>query len=684
MSQEKKHLVIVGGGFAGVYTARHLRKRLPRDWEIVLFSKENHLIFTPLLGDVVGSTINPAHVVWPIRQMVRNATCRTAELTAIDLEQCRVRYRTTIGHFAEQPFDQLVVACGSVVKLDIIPGMVAHGWALKTTGDALLLRNHIIGLLEKAEVETDPDRKRRLLSVVVVGAGYSGVEVAGEVYDLLVDSVRFYQSIHPLDIRVTLLEGQDRIMPGMPESLSAFAEEKMSKRGINIRTGVLAKSVTEHCVTLKSGEEIAAETVICTIGTTASPLVVDSGLPLERNRIKTGADMRVQGHDNVWALGDCAAVPNEYDDTICAPTAQFATRQAKVLADNIVRAIDDVPTRPFSYKPLGMLASIGNYNAVALVFGIKLSGFLAWFMWRGIYLFKMPTLARKIQIAFDWAWDLVFPRDIVQIKVDETERLSRAHFEQGQWVFHKGDPGDKFYVIQQGRASVYLDESAEPVTHLVPGDHFGEGALLQSKTRSASVRADEPLDVLMVDPSSFEQLTKHMEVLRSALERSIQSNRSAAALLSLAKDNPKLNQQPIASVMSSPVETLSVNLSFRDALSRSQEAGKGAYPVVDDERKMVGICTRTDFYRALEKLSPPETPISEVMRKPVITVRDSDSLADALLIFVRETIKRVVVVSEDGDPVGIVTPFDILQSLAESLPSKSQVSSSEVVRSQPS
>ncbi len=666
MDGQRKSLVIIGGGYAGVYTARHLQRRLPADWDIILFSQENHFIFTPLLGDVVGSSINPMHVVWPIRQMARRALCRTAAVKSIDLHRRAVHYQTAAGAIAQQPFDQLVLACGSAVNLDIIPGMAAHGWPLKTMGDALLLRNHLIGLLEKAEVETDAAAKRRLLSVAVVGAGFSGVEVTGEVMDLLRASARFYRTIHAPDIRVTLLEARDRILPELPESLSAFARRKMSQNGIAVRLGAQAQSATERGIHLKDGDTVEAGTIVCTIGTTATPLIAALGLPLTNHRLRTAADMRVEGQENVWALGDCAAVPNAHDQKPSPPTAQVAVRQARHLADNLARAIAGQPTRPFSYKPVGMLASIGNHKAVGLIFGIKISGFLAWFIWRGIYLSKMPTLARKIQIAFDWLWQLFFPRDIVQLQLETTQRLGRAHFEAGQWVFHRGDAGDKFYVIERGRAGVYLDERAAPVAYLAAGDHFGEGALLRSAPRSASVRAEEPLDLLMVDARSFGQLTTHLEVLRSALERSARGSQSAARLLDLARDHPLLNAKKVSEVMSRPVETLPVSLTLQQALKRSQERGKGAYPVVDANGRLVGLCTRTDFYNALQALKPPDTPLADVMRRPVLTVRESDTLTTALLLFLREPIKRAVVVADDDParPVGMVTPFDIVQTLA--------------------
>src|SRR5438067_3738487 len=223
-------IVILGGGFARVNASRHLERRLPHGHEIVLFSQENHLVFTPLLGNVVGSSINPMHVVWPIRQMVRRVHCLTAAVTAIDLAAREVEYQMSGGRKARQPFEHLVLACGSIVKLDIVPGMSAHGWPLKTMGDALVLRNHLIGLLEKAQVEPDSDRRKLLLSVVVVGGGFSGVEVAGEIADLLMASRRFFSDIPGGEIKVTLLHSRDRLLPELPESLGAFTLRKMRDR----------------------------------------------------------------------------------------------------------------------------------------------------------------------------------------------------------------------------------------------------------------------------------------------------------------------------------------------------------------------------------------------------------------------------------------------------------------------
>lgn len=511
-------IVIVGGGFAGVYTARAIQRKLPSDVPIVLFGLENHVVFTPLLGNVVGSSINPMHVVWPVRQMLKRVNCRTAAVTEIDIVKREVHYLTAARMEACQKYSHLILACGNIVNLDIVPGMSAHAWPLKTMGDALVLRNHLIGLLEKAQVEPDPVRRKQLLSVVVVGGGFSGVEVAGEIADLLHASCKYYSDVCPVDIHVSLLHRGPRILPELPESLGEFARTKMLARGIDVRVKAEAAAVTERSVILKDGTSIDAATVVCTIGSTTNPLLAESGLKLDKNRVKVGGDFRCEGHTNIWALGDCAAVPNAYDNQPSPPTAQFAVRQAKWLAKNLRNVHRNKPLTPFHFKPLGAFASIGNRRAVGRAMGLHVSGILAWFMWRGIYLFKMPTFARKLQIAFDWFWQMLFPRDIVQLSLGQTERLHRAHYEKGQFVFRKGDPGDKLYIIQSGKAGVYFQEEGKATAYLEAGDHFGEGALLSGRTRSAYVKAEEPLDVVVLGQEAFGQLTQSCDIMRRAFE----------------------------------------------------------------------------------------------------------------------------------------------------------------------
>lgn len=663
-----KSVVIVGGGFAGVECARRLRGRLPAEWDVVVFSRENHFIFTPLLAEVVGSSINPLHVVRPIRQMLPHAVCLTAETVGVDFDKHLLRWRMADGREATRPYDHLVLACGAAVNLDIVPGMAAHGMALKTLGDALALRNRIIERLEQAEIEPDPETRRRLLGFVVVGGGFSGVEVAGEMHDLIHEAKRYYAGLRKSDARVVLLQSRERLLPEMPVSLAHFARDRMVARGIDVRLCAKAAAVTENGVRLADGAEIGAATVVCTIGTTVHPFIAALKLPSERGRIKTDPDMRVCGKADVWAIGDCAAVINAADGAVSAPIAQVATRQGRQLADNIAAAIHGRPVRPFSYKLQGMLAAIGRRNAVGEVFGWKFSGFAAWFVWRGIYLFKMPTLARKIQIAFDWAWDLLFPRDIVQLSTALTERLSRAHFETGEFVFRTGDPAECFYLIDRGKAGVYPNESAAPAAVLGPGAYFGERALLSGTAHTASVKAEEPLDVVTLGRGSFSDLLNRLTVLRSSMEASVRQIKASDEFIRIARDHPELEKLTAGDVMKSPTATLPVSLNLGEALEHCRHGGKGAYPVVDAAGRMVGICTRTDFYRAVRDLRHASTPISAVMCSPVITVTADTPAREVVLKFLRETIKRVVVVKADDPamPAGMLTPFDILSAIRDS------------------
>ena len=286
---------------------------------MVLYSRENHLVFTPLLAEVVGSSINPLHVVWPVREMARGVTCRTAAVVELDTSAGRLVYRGAHGELETEPYDHLVLACGLPVRLDLVEGMPEHAWPLKTLGDALVLRNHVIGQLERAEVENDPKRKARLMSFVVVGGGFTGIEIAGAINDLLRKACRYYGSIDADDVHVHVLDHGKRILGPLRESLSEFAARKMTKAGIAIRNGVAVQEVTADGVRIDDGEIVEAGTVICAIGNGLNPLVTSSRLPLERNRIKVEPDMRVEGYENVWALGDCAAVKNAYDDSV-SPT----------------------------------------------------------------------------------------------------------------------------------------------------------------------------------------------------------------------------------------------------------------------------------------------------------------------------------------------------------------------------
>ncbi|MFL6549610.1 MAG: NAD(P)/FAD-dependent oxidoreductase [Povalibacter sp.] len=417
-----KHLVVIGGGFAGITLAQQLEHKLPDGWKLTLVSQENFITFNPLLPEVVGASILPGHVIAPHRQMIHCSHVCMAEVTEVDYENKIVHY---LGEGSGQlKFDQLVLACGVNANLDLVKGMAQHALPLKTLGDALFLRNRVISRLEQAELQPDREAQRWLTTFVIIGGGFSGVETAGVLVDFLQASLKYYPRIKREDVRVILLHSQNRLLPELSASLGEFAYRKMHMNGLDVKLEARAARIDDRGVVLTSGEIIPAGTVVCTIGTMPNSLVTESPLPKEKGRIKVNADMSVPGFEGVWALGDCAAVPNMRDGKISPPTAQFADRQAKHLARNIAAMMSGASTRPFSFKPLGQLSTIGHNKAVAEMFGIKLSGFVAWLLWRGVYLLKIPTLARKSRLFLEWNWAMFFPPDISHLGYRRTRRAS--------------------------------------------------------------------------------------------------------------------------------------------------------------------------------------------------------------------------------------------------------------------
>ena len=419
----RSSLVILGGGFAGTTLARRLESRLPDDWDMTLISQENCITYQPLLAEVVGASMLPGHVVAPIRQMLKPTRFRMATVTDIDFDRRELRYPsedTGIIHY-----DQLVLAGGMTINLDILPGMAEHSLPLKTVGDGLFLRNRLLVRMEQAEMQTEPERRRWLTTFIVIGGGFSGVELAAELNDFLRSGRRYYPKLKEQDCKVILLHGGDRILLELSAGLAEFALTKMQKRGIEFRLNTLVARVDDRGVELQSGERIDGGTVIVTVGTAPTEMVQRLTLPKQRGRIETAADMSVRGFPGVWALGDCAAVVNAHDGRLSPPTAQFATRQAEQLAENLLRSLRGEPTRPFSYRSRGQFATVGHQRAVAKVYGVRLSGLTAWTLRRGVYLANFPTLARKVRVLVEWIWTCLFPPDIAHLSFVRT-RPSRA------------------------------------------------------------------------------------------------------------------------------------------------------------------------------------------------------------------------------------------------------------------
>ena len=414
-----RNVVVIGGGFAGTAGMRRLAKRLPPGWRALLISEENYMIYTPLLPEVVGGSMLPGHSVAPLRQIVDKRDYLYGRVHHIDMDKRIVHYGENGGH--ELPYAHVVLACGTRAKLDLVPGMAEYGMPLKTLGDALYLRNRMIERLEQAEQTEDAQLRRQLLCFYIVGGGSSGVEVAGAMSDFFSAACRQYSRVEAQDVDVVLLESGERLVPEFPPSLGEFALRAMRHSGVKVRFHARISAVNEHGCEDNQGRRYDSRNVVCTIGTRPVPLIEQLDLPKQKGRLSTDADMSVSGFADIWAVGDCALISNRASREPSPPTAQFAVRQGQQLADNIVRRIKGRSTQAFSYTSRGELASVGHHRAIARVFGLKLSGFPAWLLWRAFYLFKMPTLLRKLQVYFEWNVGMIFPQDVTQLHYQRTQ-----------------------------------------------------------------------------------------------------------------------------------------------------------------------------------------------------------------------------------------------------------------------
>jgi NADH dehydrogenase len=419
-------VLILGGGFAGVETARHLEKLTRRrdDVEVWLVSRENFSLFTPLLPEVCSGNLEPRHCVTALRAQLRHPSswAVTAEVEAIDLDASQVTVMGGDGDLHRLNFDTLVIALGGETATFGIKGITEFTVGMKTLADAFALRNRIIEMLERADLEQDPDERRAQLTFVVGGAGFSGVETAGEIEDF-VRRVRrrFYQKIAQDELRFHIVELKDRVLPEMPTDMGDYATAKLRRRGYEIHLGTPMTEVREDGVVIGEGMFIPSRTVIWTGGVQPSPVVRESGIDTDKaGRAVVKATMETS-RSGVWAIGDCAMIPKaEEAGAFHAPTAQNAVREAKQLARNIVASIDGRTDRvqPFRYDVLGTLASIGHHTGVGVVFGIRVRGWIAWFMWRGYYWSRVPGIGGKARVALDWFLNALFGSDPVQLKVD--------------------------------------------------------------------------------------------------------------------------------------------------------------------------------------------------------------------------------------------------------------------------
>jgi NADH dehydrogenase len=416
--QARGGTLVAGGGFAGGYVARCLGKR-----GATIVSPETSMLYTPMLPEAASGTLEPRHVVVPLRMMCPHAELILGRVTNLDFDRGRVRVETPEGVLNVR-YRDLVIALGAISRTLPIPGLADHGLGFKSLADAIYLRNHVLRRLEAADSASTEAHRLRELTFVFVGAGYAGVEALAELSDLVRDALRYYPTLQIVPQRWVLVDAAPKILSEIPRRLGDYAAEKLARRGVEIHVSTTLESVEPHAAHLSNGERIFTHTLVWTAGVTAHPLLAKFDLPLdEKGRVRVDEILAVEGREHVWALGDGARVPNlatpgEFDP----PTSQHALRQARRLAKNLCGE-----RKPYRYRMLGQVATLGRYKGIADVLGLRLTGFLGWFVTRTYHLYQLPLLSRKLRVVTDWTTSLFFRRDIAELgMLGHPQRLGDA------------------------------------------------------------------------------------------------------------------------------------------------------------------------------------------------------------------------------------------------------------------
>lgn len=522
MVDGKKRIVILGGGFGGVYTAIHLTKKLSRfsDWEVVLINREDYFVYQPMLSEVIGGALEIFDTVSSLHRLIPKCHLITREAEGVDLEKKELIITPRFSHSpARIAYDHLVFALGNVVDFRNAAGLHEHALPFKNLADTFRIRNQVIDAVETANVTKDPLLKKQLLTFVVGGGGFSGTEIIAELADFVRKVAKNCENVDPKEIRLILVHKKNRLMNReISQPLSTYVEKLLKKKGVEILFEKELVAATPQSAVLDDGTKIESQTIISTVPATMNPILEALPFAKEENRVKVTEELLVEGSDHIWALGDCARIPLP-EGGFAPPTAQFATREAKTLAENLISTIEGKKRRPFCFKSLGMLGALGHHSAFAELFGaIRISGFFAWILWRVVYWIKLPGLSRKVKVGLSWFLSAIFPLDIVQLKMAPSQGIARLHFETGEVIFHEGDIGDYLYMIIEGKVEVIKEEKGK-VAELGKGEFFGEIALLNQRTRTATIRCLQPTDVLALRKSDFGLLIANFRQLRETFEK---------------------------------------------------------------------------------------------------------------------------------------------------------------------
>jgi NADH dehydrogenase len=411
-------ILIVGGGYVGMYTALRLRRRLRRGEAVItIVDPQSYMTYQPFLPESAAGNLEPRHLVVPLRKVLKGCEILNGRVSCVDHAGRTVQFEPVAGGGRALSYDVLVLAPGSIAKTLPIPGLAEQGIGFRSVAEAIYLRNQVLSRLDVALSTDDEAVRRRALSFVFIGGGYAGIEAIAELEDMARDSLRFYDGLTAADLRWVVVEAAGRIMPDVSADLAEYTVHQLEERGIEVRRNTRVESMVDGHVVLSDGTSFDTDTIVWTAGVRANPLLEASDLPLDAaKRLKCRADLRVDGVDGAWSAGDCAAVPDlskDDPDAICGPTAQHAVRQSKRLADNLLASLRGKELRDYKHAYAGSVASLGLHRGVAEVYGIKLKGLPAWFMHRTYHVSRMPTFNRKVRVIADWTLALFFRREIV-------------------------------------------------------------------------------------------------------------------------------------------------------------------------------------------------------------------------------------------------------------------------------
>ena len=660
-------VLIVGGGFAGLSCARHLERVWGHDASrrVLLVSAENYFVFQPFLPEVVGASVEPRHVSNPIRRLLRHCQVQRADVAHIDPERRRVAFDVPWEGPALEPVtaDHLVLALGSSMNMNAVPGMMEHGLFIKTLADAMALRGHIVRRLEEASVASDAQYRRTLLHFVAVGGGYSGVETAGEIFDLLRTARRFYRSLHPSELQVTLIHSGACVLPELDARLGAFAQRTLERRGMTVMVDQRVASVSEGYVKLADGTRIDTRNVICTIGNAPSRVLED--LPVEREKgwIVTDAYLRVKGCANVWAIGDCAINPDGFGRR-AAPTAQFAVRLGSRAAKNIASSYAGTPLRAFRFRMLGQMATVGHHRGVCSIAGVRFSGWFAWWLTRTVHLLKLPGLDRKLRVVIDWTLELFFPPDLNYLDLKRMQKVSRVHVEPGDVIFHQGDRGRAFYIIEDGVLEAVQTDAEDRVLYrgtLSRGDHFGEGSLLHGLVRRATVVAKTSATLFVLGSRDFQSVVESFTSLRQLLVDT-SARVTPGAELGTAVWPDALLAAPVVDIMSTPVVSLPHTSTIGDAIHALAGKPWGTLPLVDTNGAFAALVTTTDVFQAVAHGRAFDEPLDALAMRDVVPLRPDHTVREALRVLYRERLTHAPVLDPDSKPVGVLSYRDVAEA----------------------